>query len=132
MDARILIILLAVVGMGDSLYLNYERKRKRPPVCVIGHSCATVWESPYSKTFGVSNEIFGIIFYATIAVIESELLSKEVPSSMIIGEYLILSAGLAMSFYFLYLQWRVIKVWCFWCTLSALVVFAMVVARFFF
>ncbi|MDO8604512.1 MAG: vitamin K epoxide reductase family protein [bacterium] len=129
MYTHLIIFILALIGIGVCLYLNYERKRKRPPVCVIGNSCATVWESPYSKIFGVSNEILGIIFYATLAVVEWSIISGNISEQIIIGEIMILVGGIAMSTYYLFVQWRVIRAWCFWCTLSAIIVFLMIIVR---
>ncbi|MFZ2303809.1 MAG: vitamin K epoxide reductase family protein [Minisyncoccia bacterium] len=129
MDVHLIIFVLALVGVAESLYLNHERRRKRHPVCVIGHDCGKVWDSPRSKTFGVSNEIFGIIFYATVAVVEWSIFSGSASQSMIIGEYIILTGGTVMSAYFIYLQWRIIRAWCFWCTFSAIIVWTMVVSR---
>jgi uncharacterized membrane protein len=132
MNIHIIILILALGGIGESLYLNYERRRERPPVCVIGHDCGEVWASPYSKTFGVSNEILGIVLYATAAVIEWTLFLGNGTEAMIIGESLVLIAGAIMSCYFVYLQWRVIKAWCFWCTLSAIITWVMFLVHFIF
>ena len=131
MNGHIIIFILALVGIAESLYLNYERKRKRPPVCVIGNDCGKVWESSYSKTFGLSNEILGLIYFATVAVIELSLFSDIISSSIVIGEDLVLFSGAIMSSYFIYIQWRIIKAWCFWCSLSGIIVLAMILTRFF-
>lgn len=131
MNVHLIILLLTFVGVGDSLYLNYERRRKRPPVCVIGHGCGEVWESPYSTTLGISNEILGIIFYTTLAVIEWTLLIGDTSALMGIGEALFLAVGSLASCYFVFLEWRVIRAWCFWCTLSAIIVWTMTALAFF-
>ena len=129
MNTHLVIILLALAGIVESLYLRYERNRRRPPVCVIGHSCAEVWKSSYSKTFGVSNEIWGIMFYLTIAIIEWLIFSGSKFTMLTLSELIALVVGAVMSSYFIYLQWRVIKAWCFWCTLSAVLVLLMVATR---
>lgn len=129
MNIHIAIIFLAIIGVADCLYLNYERKRKRPPVCMIGHSCEQVWASPYSYTLGVSNEILGIIFYATAIAVEWSLFLGDTSFPMVFGEYLILSGGAVVSLYFVFLQWRIIRAWCFWCTLSAILTFSMLAIR---
>jgi len=129
MDTHLIIFILALVGAFEALYLNYERRRHRAPVCVIGNECGLVWESPYSKTLGVSNEVLGIIYYFTLLVVEWAIFSGDTSFQMIAGEYLILAGGAIMSLYFLYIQWRVIKAWCFWCTLSAVIVWLIIIAR---
>jgi uncharacterized membrane protein len=132
MIIHIFILILALVGIGETLYLNYERKRKRPPVCVIGDACKEVWESKYSKTFGVSNEILGIVFYTTVAFIEGVLLLGDTSAQMILGEQGLIIIGTLMSCYFIFLQWQIIKRWCFWCTISAFLVWGMFIFLFFF
>jgi uncharacterized membrane protein len=130
MDPHLIIFILSLVGIAESLYLNYECGRHRAPVCLIGDGCSAVWESSYSKTCGVSNEVLGIIFYATLAVVEWMIFSGDTSGAATIGEYLILFSGAIMSCYFLYVQWRIIRAWCFWCTFSAVIVWAMIAARF--
>ncbi len=130
MNAHLIIFTLALVGVGEALYLIYERKKKRLPVCVIGTSCETVWRSPYSRTFGVENETLGIIFYTVIAMVEGALLLLRYDPLLVLGESIILAGGAVMSCYFVYVQWRIIKAWCFWCVLSAIIVWVMVAVHF--
>ena len=129
MDLHLIIFGLSLAGLAESVYLNYECRRHRVPVCLIGNQCDIVWDSPYSKTFGISNEILGLIYYATLAVVEWVIFSGDTSSQMIIGEYVILFGGAVMSVYFIIVQWKLIKAWCFWCTLSAVIVWVMVAVR---
>jgi len=129
MDLHLILFILSLVGLAEALYLNYECRRHRAPVCLIGNQCSVVWDSPYSKTFGVSNEILGLIYYTTLATVELVIFSGSASELMIIGEYLIIISGAIMSCYFFYVQWRLIKAWCFWCTLSAIIVWVMVIVR---
>jgi len=129
MISHFTILILSIIGLCVSLYLNYEHKRKRPPVCVIGSDCDTVWMSPYSRTFGVSNEVYGIVFYITVAVIEGTFLWGAESFFTEIGEYLVLAVGFLMSCYFVFLQCRVIRAWCFWCTLSAVITCVMLLVK---
>lgn len=124
-----IILILALVGIATAIYLFIQRVKKRPPVCVIDSDCATVWESPYSKTFGVGNEVFGFVFYATSAAIELALFLGSTDLRLVLGELVFLAGGFVMSCYFIYLQWRVIRAWCFWCTFSAVIVWAMLTIR---
>lgn len=130
MDIHLIIFILSIIGIAEALYLNYECRHHRAPVCLIGDQCSIMWDSPYSKTFGVSNEVLGLIYYATLAIVEWVLFSGDTSLQMMIGEYIILFGGTIMSCYFFYVQWRLIKAWCFWCTLSAVIVWVMVAVRF--
>lgn len=132
MDLHLIIFILSLVGFAEAVYLNYECRRNRTPVCIIGNNCATVWESQYSKTFGVSNEVLGLIYYATLAVVEWMVFSGDTSTIFAMGEYIILIGGAVMSVYFFFVQWLLIKAWCFWCTLSAVIVWIMVTVRFLF
>lgn len=132
MELHLILFVLSLVGFAEALYLNYECRRNRAPVCLIGNDCAVVWESPYSKTFGISNEVLGLVYYATLAVVEWMLFSGDTSVQVVIGEYIILFGGAVMSCYFFYVQWRLIKAWCFWCTLSAIIVWLMLIMRLFF
>lgn len=129
MDIHLIIFILSIVGLFEALYLNYECRRHRAPVCLIGDQCGVVWDSPYSKTFGVSNEILGLIYYATLAVVSYSIFLGDTSLQMVAGELIILVGGAVMSCYFFYVQWKLIKAWCFWCTLSAIIVWVMLAIR---
>src|SRR3989344_9153513 len=129
MDIHLIIFILSIVGLIEALYLNYECRRHRAPVCLIGSQCSVVWDSPYSKTFGVSNEILGLIYYATLSVDEYSIFLGDTSLQMMAGELIILVGGAVMSCYFFYVQWRLIKAWCFWCTFSAIIVWVMLAIR---
>ena len=128
-DAHLIIFVLSIVGFVEAIYLLTQRMKKRPPVCVIGQSCATVWESPYSKTFGIGNEVLGMIFYGVIGSIEYFIMTGATHLVFFAGEMIILAIGFFMSCYYVYLEWRIIQAWCFWCTLSAVIVWIMALVR---
>ena len=128
-DLHLIILVFSLAGLFESIYLNYECRRHRVPVCLIGNQCQIVWNSPYSKTFGISNEVLGLIYYATLAAVEWMIFSGDTSSLMMIGEYIILIGGAIMSVYFFFVQWFRIKAWFFWCTLSAVIVWAMLIVR---
>ena len=126
MLAHVLLFVLAVIGIGETAYLIYKRIVKERPVCVIGKECHRVLESKYNKILGIPNEIPGLIFFIAISLVTAFLVIEWGPVIWwdILIKLLILGATL-LSLYFVYLQWRVIKVWCFWCVSSAVLVFAM-------
>lgn len=130
MNEHLIIFILAVIGIGEALYLAYMRRKARIPVCIVGSDCGVIWKSRYSKTLGVPNEILGVIFYITVAIFEWLIFSGSTLSLLAVGESVILVFGFLMSCYFLYLEWRVLRAWCFWCTLSAMIVWAMISVRF--
>lgn len=126
MTPHALLFTLAAIGISETVYLVRKRLARERPVCVIGEECHQVLESRYNKIFVVHNEFAGLLFYIAISLITALLVIGIEP---IIWwdriAKLSIFAGTLMSFYFLFLQWRVIKVWCFWCVMSALTIFAM-------
>ncbi|MBI5798405.1 MAG: hypothetical protein HZB10_00545 [Candidatus Yonathbacteria bacterium] len=132
MDVHLIIFILSLIGIGECLYLVHCRRKKRAPVCITGGDCGAIWESPYSKTLGIHNEVLGIIFYTNVAVVETVLFLGNTLPVILIGEYVILFGGFIVSCYFFYLEWRVIQAWCFWCVLSAVIAWLTFAARFIF
>lgn len=117
---------MTAVGIAETAYLIRERYASRKPICPIGGGCSQVLESQYNKTLGIYNDLLGLVFYVTMAFIAA-LLLLEVGLSTPLNQIVALCTGIAllMSARFFYLQWRVIRAWCFWCLLSALTILLM-------
>lgn len=130
MNTHLVILALAIIGDAIATYLLIQRTKERPPVCPIGNSCSTVLESPYSKTCGVGNDILGIVFYTLVIAIETALFVGYAHPFLFLAETATLLAGALMSCYFVYLEWRVICAWCFWCTVSAFITWGMAILHF--
>jgi len=131
MLAPVLLFVLAVIGVGETAYLNYKRMLKEKPICVIGQDCHVVLDSKYNNIFGIPNEIPGLIFFTEISLLAAFLVIELGPIiwwGMFIK--LLILGGALLSLYFVYLQWRVIKAWCFWCVVSPVLVLAMVLVVF--
>ncbi len=116
------IIAVAVLGFLDALYIYVKKKRDEKLVCVIGSDCNTVIRSRYAALFGVDNTVMGMVYY--IAVILVLIFSPYMGiSTFVVLWGLRIVAGLAamMSVYLLYIQLVVLKEWCDYCFLAALV-----------
>lgn len=120
MTAYALLFTLAAIGISETVYLIRKRVALEKPVCLIGGSCSLVLESKYSKLFGIHNDVLGLLFYVMAAFISGFLVIGIGPAAFW-GLILKLSVaiGSLLSLFFTYLQWRVIKAWCFWCLMSA-------------
>jgi uncharacterized membrane protein len=117
---NIILISLSVIGVFETLYLIRSRTKDKEPVCVIGSDkCADVLSSKYNKQFGVHNDVWGLLFYLFILLM-SVLIFFEIYEFSIWQWLIRIASGVALlqSFYFFYLQARVIKAWCFWCLVS--------------
>jgi len=126
MTPHALLFTLAAIGISETMYLIRKRRAQERPVCIIGESCHQVLESKYSRLFGVSNDVLGLVFYVAAAVLTA-LLVIGVGSAMWwdVSVKLLILGGAVMSAALTYLQWRVLHAWCFWCVMSATTVFLM-------
>ena len=57
------LIALALVGLGDTLYLSYFQYNNLLPSCALG-GCEIVLTSPQSKFFGIPWSYIGLVYYA--------------------------------------------------------------------
>lgn len=134
MTATIAVFLLALVGIGETAYLVRKRVRMERPVCVIGSSCEAVLESKYNKLIlGIPNDFLGLFLYLMIAGVAALILKDTAPLSVWTNALRIfIAAGSVASFVFSYIEWRIIKAWCFWCLMSASTLWLMGVIALFF
>ena len=122
-----LLFTIAAIGISETSYLIRKRVAAQKPVCPIGEGCEIVLASRYNRMlFGMPNDIAGMIFYILVAVICALIvLEAYFILRLVLAMELLLIAASIMSTAFLYIQWRVIKAWCFWCVMSAVTVGAM-------
>ena len=116
-----ILIVLAFLGLLDASYLSWNSMKKKPLVCPINQdSCNIVIESKWNRIFYFKNEVFGIIFYISV-IIGALLLFFNIGSMIKI--YLLIATGIAVLFsaFLVYLQANVIKNYCFYCLISALI-----------
>lgn len=117
---------MAAIGIAETAYLIRERYASRKPICPIGGGCTQVLTSKYNKLFGVYNDVLGLIFYMGVSVLSAVIVVGIGPLPLM--NRLVSAAtliALLLSVRFFYLQWRVIRAWCFWCLLSSLTIFIM-------
>jgi len=120
------IFVLAFIGLADASYLLYKKLKKEKLVCFFGDDCDRVSKSKYGYFFGIPSEFLGVGFYLfALGLFVLSLLG----TTMIVGIPLLslllfaaIPASLA-SLYLLLVQAFILKEWCEWCILSALVNF---------
>ncbi len=108
MVVRLLILVLAFVGLVDALYFTlayYGRVRKArwvPEVLCAreGSSCVTVVQTPYARVFGVPNSLLGVIYY--LLVIARALAGR--PVWEVLDFFLVLASAttVVLGFYLIY------------------------------
>lgn len=124
----IILLLLALAGLADSIYLTWEHFNKVIPPCTVNtflpilSDCGKVLTSPYSVMFGVPLAIAGIIHYGFLSgwLIASFITEKKIFKYFIILQSIV---GAIASLYFMYIQIGIIGSICIYCTISAIISF---------
>ena len=126
MTSLALLFTLSSIGISETAYLIRKRTASQNPICYIGSGCAQVLNSQYSKTLFIHNDILGLLFYITASVITALLVLEIDPSNYLSLAFKTLVAlGSLGSIFLTFIQWRVIKQWCFWCLMSAFTIWLM-------
>lgn len=121
MEFVVTFIVLSIGGIIDSGYLFYKHRKKKPLVCPMNHDCSVVTESRWAYIFGIRNEVLGFLFY--VGTFVSIFITIFVPSSApLIHKFLFVttSIGILFSFFLVVVQKYVIKNYCFYCLISAI------------
>ncbi len=128
--ALIIIIVLSIIGIGNTSYLTYCKLKQKPVLCLFfpPEWCRTVQKSKYSKTFGIPNAFAGLGMYVALLVLAILFFYGLIPVWPL---YAIITFGFLFSFYFLGIQGFVLKAFCTWCVLSAIEFLALFATMFF-
>ncbi len=116
------IVFAAAGGLGVALYIYYTKRCHKQLVCPVGSDCNAVITSRYSKFFGVSLEYWGMIYYAVIiaAYIALIFASRLFSDFFLTGLIMVTAAAFLFSLYLLFVQAFLLRQWCIWCLLSAI------------
>jgi uncharacterized membrane protein len=120
-----LVPVLAIIGIGVSLYLTYVEVTRSDAICGPVGDCNSVQESPYAYLFGVLPVgLMGALGYGAILVCWA--LQRLRPTSW--KKYTTLAIwgmavfGVLFSIYLTFLEPFVIGATCAWCIISAIVI----------
>ena len=111
--------MLALIGLGITSYLSYEKLSGGEPTCVIGGGCATVQNSPYAELAGIPLSYLGVITY--IILVASALIPG-FPGRLV--GFIVALCGVAFSGWLLYAELFLIKAICPYCVASLIVMVA--------
>jgi len=115
-------IVLSVLGLVDTVYLVYQHYKKKPLVCPLDHDCSVVTESKWNKIFFVRNDIIGLLFYLTVLIaILIQIFSPDLIPNLLLLITIATAFGLLTSIFLVYIQLKVIKDYCFYCMISAVI-----------
>ena len=107
-----IIIVLALLGFGVSMFLAVSHYLGYLVPCDITHGCEAVLNSKYSSLLGLPLSVWGVAFF--VAVIISSLLANH----YIVWKKLLrvlLGIGALLALIFLVIQFFVLKKVCQWC-----------------
>jgi len=119
---RIASIILALIGLLDSVYLSYVKLAHSQVYCGTSGDCEAVANSPYAEIAGIPIAFLGVGAYATILLLhylENRGGFWRANASMIV--FGISLSGTLYSAYLTYLEIAVIRAICPYCVVSAVV-----------
>ena len=113
-------IIITVLGIINTIYLTYHSLRGTMVYCLgfPDEWCEKVQKSKYSKTFGIPNPYLGLGVLLTILVLVVLYSQGTLP---LLPVNIVVTFGFLFSLYFLYIQAAVIRAYCTWCVVSAIV-----------
>ncbi|BAD41549.1 vitamin K epoxide reductase family protein [Symbiobacterium thermophilum] len=113
---------LALVGLGISLYLTWVYTTDRVAICLGSGGCETVQYSPYAWILGIPIPTLGAGAYLMVLALAVLGLRGSQPAEWVVlalfGTALV---GLLFSAYLTYLELFVIHAICLWCAVSAVI-----------
>lgn len=122
-----LIFVLSLIGLLLSTFLFYEYNLQGPVMCPIGTGCDVVRASPYSHFLGISVPLLGIVFYLLMAIFSVVSAQKNFNNLLSRLKLLVSLAGFFFGLYLTFLEIFVIKAVCFWCVISFILSFLILV-----
>lgn len=118
------VLFLSLLGLSIAGYLLISYSGSRPVLC-FNTGCETVRNSSYSNLFGLPVPLFGVLGYSAIALICIMSVLRKFPLGHIKKLLLFFGIfGFVLSAYFTYLEAFVIRAWCLWCVISAVIMTA--------
>lgn len=120
---RLISVILAFLGVADSIYLLVLKYTQAEFMCVGSHGCLTVNNSPYSLVYGIPIALIGLLGYLVMAIqmtLEGRLKFLEEQGPLLVfGESLI---GVIFSAYLMWIELSVIHATCPFCVTSAVII----------
>ena len=110
---------LALIGLGDALYLTIQHLTGHSVRCSITSGCSQVLSSSYAKIAGVPTAAFGVAAYFTAFSLATLALFGYAVARTLLA--LVVAAMFAATLWLLYLQAFVLHAFCQYCLLSAAV-----------
>ena len=114
------IIAATFVGLGDTLWLSYEKFLGIIPSCAILNGCEKVLTSQYASFLGIPLAYFGLVFYAYMLALGMLLVYDPAGRGTRAAMVLYTGLGVLFSLGFESIQIFLIGAICMYCAISAL------------
>jgi uncharacterized membrane protein len=119
----LLAAIVALVGLGDAIYLTVNHYTAAPPPCTITEGCEKVLTSSYATIMGVPLALFGALAYFSAFVLALLSAFGNRWTWRLFAAQIVFMA--AFSIWLIYLQAFVLGAFCQFCLLSAGVTFTL-------
>lgn len=118
---NLLIIVLASGGFALAFYIYKSKRVNKRISCPLDGHCESVINSAYSKFFGISLEILGMLYYSVVIAAYVLFISGYFPSIPVasLGVLGLTGFSFLFSLYLVFIQAFNLKQWCSWCLISA-------------
>ena len=120
---------VSIVGLVDSIYLTVEHLAGRSVQCTIVHGCGEVLSSSYASVRGIPLALIGAIAYFTVFSLATLTAFGYKSTARLLP--IVVGIMFLTTLWLFYLQAVVIKAFCQFCLLSALVTVILTVLVFF-
>ena len=130
MKHRMVTAVLSLVGFFVALYLSlWKVGLMGRMVCGVG-SCEVVQTSQYAYLLGMPVAFFGVGGYLALLIVSVAGLQPRFASERGVTKLLVTLGGLGTAFalYLTYVEAFVLRAWCQWCVVSALLIVGVLVA----
>jgi len=124
----LLLVIFTFLGVLDASYITYEKLNGVIPPCTPYFKCGDVLNSSWASIGPIPLSAFGVLFYSLFFVMSLVFYfgKKEVrlfTFRMRVETFLVLQGifGAAFSLYLLFIMGVILKAWCLYCLLSAMI-----------
>ena len=113
------LVVLAILGVFVSGYLIKKRVKKETLVCPMDGGCEKVVQSKWNHILVIKNDVAGLFYYILILFLVFYLFF--VSEELLFFSKLISGIALFFSVFLAFIQAKVIREYCFYCLISALI-----------
>ncbi|MAG12000.1 MAG: hypothetical protein CMI52_04320 [Parcubacteria group bacterium] len=121
----VIIAFLSLIGFAVTYYMYETTRVHKKMSCPLGHDCMKVVESKYGRLFFVRNEVWGIAVYLTVffGSILAEVTTGDPSYFFQLIVILAIIPAAVMSLMLTFIQFAVLKKYCFWCMVANIINF---------